>query len=77
MQHDDVEALRRRHPAWRLLRADNASLIVSFLGAVFVQENTRTITASALAERLDDELYALRQRLGDGALSEDRQGLPG
>ena len=67
MQHDDVEALRRRHPAWRLLRADNAALIVSFLGAVFVEENTRTITASALAERLDDELYAQRQRLGDGA----------
>lgn len=67
MQHDDVEVLRRRHPAWRLLRADNASLIVSFLGAVFVEENTRVITASALADRLDDELYGLRERLGDGA----------
>lgn len=67
MQHDDVEALRRRHPAWRLLRADNASLILSFLGTVFVEENTRTITASALAYRLDDEIYALRQRLGESA----------
>lgn len=66
MQHDDVETLRRRHPAWRLLRADNASLMVSFLGRVFIEENTRTITASTLADRLDDELHALRQRLGDG-----------
>lgn len=67
MQHDDVAALWSRHAAWRLLRADNAPLILSFLGAVFVDENTRKITASALAERLDDELYALRQRLGEGA----------
>ncbi len=67
MQFDDVEALRRHNSAWRLLRADNAPLILSFLGRVFVEENVRTITASALADRLDDELYALRQRLGDDA----------
>ncbi len=67
LQFDDVEALRRRHSAWRLLRADNAPLILSFLGRVFVEENVRTITAAALADRLDDELYALRQRLGEDA----------
>ncbi len=67
MQFDDVEALRLRHAAWRLLRADNAPLILSFLGRVFIEENVRTITAAGLAERLDDELYALRQRLGEGA----------
>jgi hypothetical protein len=67
VQFDDVEALRRRHSAWRLLRADNAPLILSFLGRVFVDENVRTIAAAALADRLDDELYALRQRLGEDA----------
>jgi len=67
VQFDDVEALRLRHAAWRLLRADNAPLILSFLGRVFIEENVRTITAAGLAERLDDELYALRQRLGEGA----------
>lgn len=31
-----IDALRARHPAWRLLRANNASLVLSFLGAFFV-----------------------------------------
>ncbi len=75
MQFDDVEALRLRHAAWRLLRADHAPLILSFLGRLFIEENVRTITTAALTERLDDELYALRQRLG--CLPQDREGLPG
>lgn len=66
MDFDDVEALRRSHPAWRLLRADNAALVLSFLGRVFVDENVRSISAAELTRRLDDELYALNQRLGEG-----------
>lgn len=66
MEFDEVEALRRGHPAWRLLRADNAALVLSFLGRVFVEENVRSISAGDLTRRLDDELYALNQRLGEG-----------
>lgn len=66
MEFDELESLRRGHPAWRLLRADNVALVLSFLGRVFVEENVRSISASDLTRRLDDELYALNQRLGEG-----------
>lgn len=57
MDLETIEALRERHPAWRLLRADNAPLILSFLGRHFVEDNNGATTASALAGALDDELY--------------------
>lgn len=67
MDYDDIDALRRSDPAWRLLRAEHAPLLLSFLGRVFVDENVRGIAASELVERLDDELYALHERLGEDA----------
>lgn len=66
MDYDDIDTLRRTDPAWRLLRAEHAPLLVSFLGRVFVEENVRGIAASELTDRLDDELYALNERLGEG-----------
>lgn len=66
MQFEDVAYLREHDPAWRLLRADNAPLILSFLHRVFVDGNGRSIPAAELASRLDDELYALNERLGEG-----------
>ena len=66
MDYDEIESLRRRSPAWRLLRADNAPLVLSFLGRVFVEENARSLPVWELASRLDDELYALNERLGPG-----------
>jgi hypothetical protein len=65
--HDDLVQLRERHPAWRLLRADNAPLVIAFLGRVFVDDNVREIPRAELVTRLDDELYALRERLGERA----------
>jgi hypothetical protein len=62
-----LESLRAHHPAWRLLRSDHAALIASFLHRVFVAPNARVLAAADLAEALEDELYALRQRLGDDA----------
>ncbi len=59
MQYDDIHALRERHPAWRLLRANNAALILSFLGGFFVQANRGASPASTVAAALDDHLYAL------------------
>ena len=58
---DEIAWLRANSPAWRLLRADNAPLVLSFLNQVFVEENVRSMPATELAGRLDDELYALNQ----------------
>lgn len=66
MDYDDVEALRQSSAAWRLLRADHAVLIVSFLGRVYVDDNTGPLLFTDLSDRLDDTLYALNERLGAG-----------
>jgi flagellar motility protein MotE (MotC chaperone) len=63
LSFDEVAWLRDNSPAWRLLRADNAPLVLSFLHQVFVAENVRSIPAAGLASRLDDELYALNERV--------------
>lgn len=64
MDYDAIDALRARHPAWRLLRANNASLILSFLGDFFVQNNRGASSASVVAAALDDQLYALNREAG-------------
>ncbi len=61
---DTLEALRRQHPAWRLLLADSAALVASFLHRVFVLPNRRVIRQADLAEALEDTLYALREQRG-------------
>jgi len=60
-----LEVLRTHHPAWRLLRSDHAPLLASFLHRVFVAPNVRVMTEVDLAEALEDELYSLRQQLGE------------
>jgi uncharacterized protein DUF3375 len=62
---DEIAWLRDNSPAWRLLRADNAPLVLSFLEQVFVAGNAAPISAAELSSRLDDELYALNQRDGE------------
>ena len=47
-----LEALRRQHPAWRLLLADSAPLVASFLHRVFVRPNVRVMGQAALARTL-------------------------
>lgn len=59
MEHGAIETLRDRHAAWRLLRAGNAPLVLSFLGRFFVDDNNGATSAAVLASALDDELYAL------------------
>jgi hypothetical protein len=66
LPYDDLAHLRSEHPAWRLLRADNAALVLSFLGGVFVDGNAGDLPADDLVNRLDEALYALNQRLGEG-----------
>lgn len=67
MDFDDVAFLRLHHAAWRLLRADNAALVLSFLGGVFVEENNGALAASELETRLGDALHTLDSELGEGA----------
>ena len=66
MDFDELTSLRVNSPAWRLLRADNAPLVLSVLGRIFVSENARSLSATELTARVDDELYALNNRLGVG-----------
>ena len=67
MDYFVLEAMRRSHPAWRLLAADHAPLIAAFLYQSFVQPNVRTLAQQAIASRLEDLLYHLRERLGAAA----------
>ena len=67
MDHDSTEALRRSHPAWRLLAADHAALVVSFLHRTFIAPNVRTLAQPELASRLEDFLFDIRQRAPEGA----------
>ncbi len=62
-----LDALRTHHPAWRLLSSPHAPLVASFLHRVFVFPNVRLMAAVDLAEALEDDLYAQRQKLGDEA----------
>lgn len=67
MNHDDLQNLRRMHPAWRLLVADNAPMIISFLHGSFVAPNVRVLAATDLENRLEDFLFHLRGQLGEDA----------
>ncbi len=67
LDYATLDMLRQHHPAWRLLRADHAVLLASFLHRIFVAPNVRTIPQADLAEALEDELFGLREQLGDAA----------
>ena len=64
LDYATLEAQRRQHPAWRLLAADSAPLVASFLHRVFVLPNVRVMAQSNLAEALEDTLYELREQRG-------------
>jgi hypothetical protein len=65
MDYRTLETLRRRHPAWRLLVAEHAPLIVSFLHDTFIRPNVRTLSQPELVMRLDDYLFSLRADFGE------------
>ncbi len=67
MEFEEISALRKHSAAWKLLCAGHAPLILAFCDKVFVAGNVRSISASDLVSRLDDELYALNERLGGQA----------
>ena len=63
VDYQSIDALRDRHPAWRLLRAGNATLVLSFLGDFFVDGNRGACAGSELAAALDDHVYALNKEI--------------
>lgn len=67
MDYRTLDQLRKASPAWRLLVADHAPMIVSFLYKTFIQPNVRTMPQQELASRLADYLYGLRETLGEEA----------
>lgn len=67
MDYDFLVNLRRNHPAWRLLAADLAPLVIGFLHRAFVRPNVRALAEQDAASQLDDYLHHLRERLGEQA----------
>jgi hypothetical protein len=63
MEYATIDTLRERHPAWRLLRAGNSTLVLSFLGEFFVEGNRGACSASEVATALDDHLYSLNAEI--------------
>lgn len=64
LDYPTLDLLRQNHPAWRLLSSPHAPLVASFLQRVFIAPNVRVMAQADLAEALEDELFALRERLG-------------
>ncbi len=62
-----LDLLRQNHPAWRLLRAQHAPLVASFLHRVFIVPNIRTLSQADLVEKLEDELFTLHRQYGENA----------
>jgi hypothetical protein len=67
MDYELLASLRRHHPAWRLLAADNAPFVIAFLHDCFIRPNVRALSEDEITLRLEDHLHRLRERLGDGA----------
>ncbi len=65
MDHDYLEKLKQTHPTLRLLAADNAPLIISFLFLAFIQPNRRSLPQLEITSRLDDYLFHLREVYGE------------
>lgn len=60
LSHELLQQRRQHHPAWRLLAADNAPLILGFLAESFLIPNVRSLSEPEVVEALED--YQDRQR---------------
>ena len=67
LNYHTLDLLRQKHPAWRLLASPHAPLIASFFHKVFIADNTRIIALADLVETLEDELFNLRESIGESA----------
>lgn len=67
MDFHQLCALRDNHPAWRLLCAEHAAFILSFFHKTFIESNVRAVSEHELTEKLNDELFMLREQFGEKA----------
>ena len=67
LDYGTLEALRRQHPAWRLLAAEHAPLVASFLHRAFIAPNVRVMAQTELVEALNDTLYGIHEQTADKA----------
>jgi hypothetical protein len=67
MDYSTLDYLRKHDTTWRLLTATHAPLIVSFLYATFIKPNERSLPFDQVSTQLDDYLFHLRDREGEGA----------
>lgn len=65
MDHDYIKHLRDHNPTVKLLKADNAPLIISFLYLVFKSRNKITLSNGEMISKLSDFITNLRQIHGD------------
>ena len=63
LDYETIDMLRKNHPAWKLLSAQHAPLIASFLHRVFIVPNVRFMAQADLVEALEDTLFTLREKL--------------
>ncbi|MDA3849705.1 MAG: DUF3375 domain-containing protein [Spirochaetaceae bacterium] len=65
LDYSDLSQLRKSHPSWRLMNADNGPLIISFFDRVFREQNLRQINEDELILQLEDYLFGLRDGLDE------------
>lgn len=65
MDHDYIKHLKEHNPTVKLLKADNAPLIISFLYLVFKNRNKITLSNGELISKLSDFIKNLRQIHGE------------
>ncbi|HEX6519202.1 MAG TPA: DUF3375 family protein [Streptosporangiaceae bacterium] len=72
LSFNEIAWLRANSPAWRLLIAVNAPLVLSFLYRVFVEDNIRSISATDLANRFRRKPSYVRFRCDGWAACAER-----
>lgn len=73
MDVETIEGLLAKHPSWRLLRARNAPLILSFLGGYFVEGHSGAAPAGQLAGALEEHLDSLERSGGGDRFRKDAE----
>ena len=63
--YSTLKALKKNHPAWKLLVAEHSPLISAFIHKAFIEPNIRHVSRADLASALEDFLFAIRQTEGD------------
>lgn len=72
-EFDAIVSRRKYNPSWRLMTADNAPLIISFLDRVFRERNLRQLDEQEMILCLEDYLYELRDGNTEGLFPQTAQ----